>query len=349
MVKSTIRDIAAAANVSRQTVSRVLNDRPDVARETRQRVWQVIEQLGYQPSDIARTLARRRSLTLGVVIAGLEYVGPSRTLRGIAGQAERLGYTILFKDLPGLDTNRVQPLLNSLLAREVDGIVWAVPEVGDNRRWLQNELSRLQVPVIFLTMDARPGLSVVSVDNYAGGCLATTHLLEQGYRCIGHIAGPLDWWEARQRKAGWQHTLVKAEIPVTDLHWCAGDWTSASGSQAIRRLLDRYPDMEAVFVGNDQMALGVLQVACQNGIRVPDDLAVVGFDGIPEAAHYWPPLTTVDQGQEELGSIAVQELVRTIEVRRRQSASRPNAMLLQPKLIIRESSRCDARADGSGG
>jgi len=346
VVKSTIRDIAAAANVSRQTVSRVLNDRPDVARETRQRVWQVIEQAGYQPSDIARRLARRHSLALGVVIAGLEYIGPSRTLRGIASQAESLGYTLLFKDLPGLDSNRVQPLLNSLLARQVDGIVWAVPEVGSNRQWLQGELPRLPVPVIFLTMNAHPSLSVVSVDNYTGGCLATTHLLDQGYRQIGHIAGPLDWWEARQRKAGWQDTLTAAGIPVTDHHWDVGDWTSASGSQAIRCLLDRHPDMEAVFVGNDQMALGVLQVACQNGIRVPHDLAVVGFDGIAEAAHYWPPLTTVDQGQEELGSIAVQELVQAIDALRRGCAARPTVTLLQPKLVIRASSLRDSEADG---
>lgn len=339
MVKSTIRDIAAAAGVSRQTVSRVLNDRPDVARQTRERVWQVIEESGYQPSDIARSLARRHSLALGVVIAGLEYVGPSRTLRGIAGQAESLGYTLLFKDLPGLESNRVQPLLNSLLAWEVDGIVWAVPEVGSNRLWLQGEIPRLPVPVVFLTMEARRNLSVVSVDNYAGGRLATAHLLEQGYRQVGHIAGPLDWWEARRRKAGWQDTLVEAGISVPDCSWAAGDWSAASGSQAFCRLLEQYPAMEAVFVANDQMALGLLQVACQKGIRVPRDLAVVGFDNIPEAAHYWPPLTTVNQRQEELGAIAVQELVRLVEAQRQDGAAQPRAIVLEPRLVIRESSQ----------
>jgi LacI family transcriptional regulator len=303
-------------------VSRVLNDRPDVAGETRQRVWQVIEELRYQPSAIARSLARQHSLALGVVIAGLEYVGPSRTLTGIARQAERMGYTLLFKDLPGFDTNEVQPLLNSLLARQVDGILWAVPEVGQNRQWLQGQLPGL--PVIFLTMEARPGLSVVSVDNYAGGRLATAHLLEQGYRQVGHIAGPLDWWEARQRKAGWQDTLGEAGMSAADHTFC--------------RLLERYPAMEAVFVGNDQMALGVLQVACQKGIQVPRDLAVVGFDGIPEAAHYWPPLTTVDQRQDELGAMAVQELVRIVEAQREDGAAQPRAIVLEPRLVIRESS-----------
>jgi DNA-binding LacI/PurR family transcriptional regulator len=339
VLKCTIRDIAAAAGVSRQTVSRVLNDRPDVARQTRERVWQVIEESGYQPSDIARSLARRHTLTLGVVIAGLEYVGPSRTLIGVARQAERIRYTLLFKDLPGFDTNQVQPLLNSLLTRQVDGILWAVPEVGSNRRWLQDELPRLSVPVVFLTMEARPDLSVVSVDNYAGARLATAHLLEQGYRHIGHIAGPLDWWESRQRKAGWQDTLAAAGISAVDYSWDEGDWSAASGSRAFCRLLERYPAMEAVFVGNDQMALGLLQVACQKGIKVPRDLAVVGFDSIPEAAHYWPPLTTVDQRQEELGEIAVQELVRIIEAHRQNGIVQPRAIVLEPRLVIRGSSR----------
>jgi LacI family transcriptional regulator len=352
VAKTTIRDIAAAAGVSRQTVSRVLNERPDVARQTRERVWKVIEESGYRPSDIARSLARRRSLALGVVIAGLEYVGPSRTLRGIAGQAESLGYTLLFKDLPSLDTNRVQPLLDSLLAWEVDGLVWAVPEVGSNRQWLQGQLPRLPVPVIFLTMEARHDLSVVSVDNYAGGRLATAHLLEQGYRKVGHIAGPLNWWEARQRKAGWQDTLAEAGISVVDGAWDEGDWSAASGSQAFCRLLERYPAMEAVFVANDQMALGLLQVAYQKGIRVPRDLAVVGFDDIPEAAHYWPPLTTVDQRQEALGEMAVQELVRIIEAHRQNDAAKPRAIVLEPRLVIRESSRAlppEACGESSGG
>jgi len=338
MVKSTIRDIAAAAGVSHQTVSRVLNGKPDVAPQTRQRVWQVIEEFGYLPSDIARSLARRHSLTLGLVIAGLQYMGPSRTLSGIARQAEDLGYTLLFKDLPDLDSNSVQPILNSLLARQVDGILWAVPEVGQNRQWLQDQLHVLPVPVLFLTMEARPGLSVIAVDNYAGGRLATTHLLEQGYRRIGHIAGPLDWWEARQRKAGWEETLAAAGISEADRHWDAGDWSSASGSEAIRRLLEQHPDMEAVFAGNDQMALGVLQIACQKGIRVPHDLAVVGFDGLPEAAHYWPPLTTVDQGQEELGSMAVQTLVEIVKAQRQGNPPRPTAIQLQPRLVVRKSS-----------
>jgi LacI family transcriptional regulator len=335
----TIRDVAAAAGVSHQTVSRVLNDRPDVADETRTRVWQIIEELNYQPNAIARSLIHQRSLTLGVVTAGLRYEGPSRTLNGITEQTEELGYTLLLKELPDLRANNVQPVLNSLLERRVDGILWAVPEVGDNRGWLEDQLGGLSAPMIFMQMQTRPGVSIVAIDNYAGGRMATEHLLEQGYRHIGHISGPLDWWEARQRKAGWQDALFAAGVPAADLHAEEGNWSSASGEPAIERLLAGYPEMDAVFVGNDQMSLSVLQMACRRGIQVPRDLAVVGFDGLPESAHYWPPLTTMYQDLRTLGCTAVQELVRAIEAGRdEQLVFEPRSISHRPELIVRESS-----------
>src|SRR5512136_1887595 len=217
--RATIKQVAKVANVSTQTVSRVINDRPDVAPETRARIKQIIDELDYHPSALARSLIQQRSYTLGVVTAGLKYIGPSRTLNGITSKAEELGYALLLEELPRFDTENIKPLLQNLLARHVDGIVWAVPQVGDNRRWVDEILNDVPVPVVFLTMQARAGVSTVSVDNYAGGVLATRHLLEQGYRQIGHIAGPLDWWEARQRKQAWQETLEKAGKKVSENHW----------------------------------------------------------------------------------------------------------------------------------
>jgi LacI family transcriptional regulator len=340
--KVTIRDVAAAAGVSHQTVSRVINDRPDVAEETRHQVRQVIKTLGYQPSAIARSLIQQRSFTLGVVTAGLGFFGPARVLNGITEKAEAMGFTPLLKELPSFDAAEdIEPLLNSLLARQVDGIVWAVPEVGTNRDWLQDRLPELTAPLILITTQARPDLpvSTVSVDNYAGGRLATQHLLEQGYENIGHITGPLDWWEARQRKAGWQDTLLEASVQVAEHHWEEGDWSPTSGEQALCRLLGRYPEMDALFAANDQMALGVLQAMRREGLKVPQDIALVGFDDIPESAHFSPPLTTVYQDLPELGNTAVLELVQTIEASQQgETVGRPVTILLQPKLIVRESS-----------
>jgi LacI family transcriptional regulator len=335
----TIKQVAREAGVSTQTVSRVINDRPDVAAETRLRVVSVIDRLGYHPSALARSLIRRRSHTLGVAIAGLKYIGPSRTLNGITEQAEAMGYSLLLKGLTEFDMGDVEPVLNALLARQVDGIIWAVSEVGSNRDWLQHRLPSLPVPIIFLTMHHQAGLPVVAVDNYLGGRMATEHLLEQGYRRIGHIAGPLAWWEARQRMAGWRDVLLDAGVPVSDQQWAEGNWSPESGEAAIHQLFNQYPEMDAVFVANDQMALSVFQVACRKGLRIPQNLAIVGFDAIPESAYFWPPLTTVRQNLHELGCVAVQEVIRMIEASREpETVYKPETVWLKPQLIVRESS-----------
>jgi LacI family transcriptional regulator len=335
----TIKDVARAAGVSAQTVSRVINDRPDVAEETRQRVQQIIDDLGYQPSALARSLIQQRSFTLGVVTAGLKYIGPSRTLNGITQRAEELGYSLLLKELPSFTAVEYQSLIQSLLSRHVDGIIWATSEVADNQGWVTEGISEIPVPTIFLTTHTRPGVFSVSYDNYLGGRKAVQHLIDQGYRRIGHVTGPLDWWEARERKAGWEDVMKESGFPASAACCSEGNWSSASGEQAFRQLLDAFPEMEAVFVGNDQMALGVLQLASRIGKKIPQELGVVGFDGIPETRHYWPPLTTVFQDQNRLGFTAVEKLVEIIErIREEGEAIEPETIILQPELIIRDSS-----------
>jgi DNA-binding LacI/PurR family transcriptional regulator len=207
IVRATIKEVAAVAGVSTQTVSRVVNDRPDVSPETRKKVQEVIKELSYQPSALARSLISQRSYTLGVATAGLMHIGPSRTLSGITSAAEEAGYSILLKELPSYETEDVQSIFQAFLARHVDGIIWAVSEVGENRKWINNPPADIEVPLVFITMEPQKNITVVSIDNYLGGRLAMAHLLEQGYRRIGHISGPLEWWEARQRKAAWQDAL----------------------------------------------------------------------------------------------------------------------------------------------
>nr|MBP7963741.1 LacI family DNA-binding transcriptional regulator [Caldilineaceae bacterium] len=170
--RPTIKEVAAAAGVSTQTVSRVVNGRPDVADATRQRVQQVINELGYQPSALARSLIQQRSYTLGVVTAGLQFVGPSRTLKGIASAAEDAGYSLLLKGLPHFQTHDISPIIDALKSRHVDGIIWAVPEIGDNRSWVAEWAVDLSIPTIYLTMQPQAGISVVSIDNYAGARMA---------------------------------------------------------------------------------------------------------------------------------------------------------------------------------
>jgi len=335
----TIKQVAQLAGVSTQTISRVLNGRPDVSPETRQRVQQIIDELGYQPSEVARSLIQQRSCTLGVITAGLKYIGPSMILNGITTEAEDKGYAILLKELPKFDTGDVEPIFLSLLARHVDGILWAVPQVGDNQDWLSQQSPRLPVPLVLLTAPPHPDLPYVDYDNYQGGRIATQHLLDQGYRAIGHLSGPLDWLSARQRKEGWQDTLRDAGLNPAPHHRVEGNWSAASGERALQRLMEQYPEMDAVFVANDQMAMGVLQVACKQGLQIPQRLGVVGFDNLAESAYYWPPLTTVAQDLRTQGQTAVNLLIEIIESNRNGAPQRPTSpVVLHPQLIVRESS-----------
>ncbi len=335
--KSTIKDVAQKAGVSTQTVSRVINDRPEVAPETRRRVLDTIAALGYRPSALARSLIRQRSHTLGVITAGLNYIGPSRTLNGITGQAETMGYELLLEELPSFDHEGIQPLLQSLLAHRVDGVIWAVPEIGRNRERIAELEADIPVPVVFLAMRALPGLTVVACDNHQGGMLATQHLMDSGRREIGHVAGPQEWWEAQQRRAAWQDALTRAGRAMRETHWVEGNWSPASGGEAFIRLLDAYPEMDAVFVANDQMALAVLREAHRLGLRVPQDLAVAGFDDIAESAYFIPSLTTVRQDQIELGARAVRELVARVDAAHQGQTIEPQAIMLAPELVRRES------------
>ncbi len=336
---TTIKQVAKEAQVSIQTVSRVINDRPDVSEETRDRVLEVIARLDYRPNAIARGLVSRRSQTLGVVGTAPEFYGPSRTVVGIERQANALGYSVLLSIVHEPSTEEIDPILTNLLSRQVEGIVWAVPEIGNNRSWVQHQVPQIAVPIVFLTMQPRSELSVVALDNRAGGRLATEHLVEQGYRQIGLITGPLDWWEARERKLGWEDALSTAGIQYDDRQIFEGDWGAASGEQAFIKLCERFPEMDALFASNDQMAQGVLHGAWISGLRVPDDLAIVGFDDIPEASYFIPPLTTVRQPSEEIGRSAVRVLNGLVDARHRTGSLTPaEPYSLEPELVIRSSS-----------
>ena len=338
MGKITIRDVAAAAGVSRQTVSRVLNNKPDVAPQTRQRILGIIDQLGYRPSSIARSLTQGRSFTLGVVSYGVQYFGPSHTLVGIEHQANELGYTLLLGLMRQPEMSGVQ-LLHDMLSYHVDGIIWAVSEIGNNRDWMQRELCGLTVPVVFLDTQPCANLSVVNVDNRGGGYLATKHLLDQGYGNIGLITGPSPWWSARQRRLGWQDALEEANLAVEDSLVVEGTWSARSGERGLGQLLEQHPHVDALFACNDQMALGALKAARNLGRRVPQDLAIVGFDDVPEAAFFCPPLSTVRQDLDGLGRCAVRELDRLIQAQQQgDSDVELQTFSLQPELIVRESS-----------
>ena len=335
----TIKDVAQTAGVSTQTVSRVMNKFSYVSDETRCRVEEVVEQLGYRPSTLARSLSQQRSYTLGVVTYGLKYIGPSRTLNGIADKADELGYMLLMKEINNFDTTRKDEIIDSLLARQVDGILWAAPEIGDNHAGIEERLQKIPVPVLFLAMQPRAGVSSMAMDNYQGAVMAVQHLLDCGRRKIGHIAGPQDWWEAQERKRGWYETLKAAGFEASEQHCVEGTWSSSSGERAFIKLLESFPNMDSVFVANDQMALSVLREACRRKIKIPEQLAVIGFDDIPEAAFFYPSLTTISQDLQLLGDQAVQIIVEMIQTRQMNQPVIARSRFIQPTLVVRESSK----------
>ncbi len=335
----TIKDVAQKAGVSTQTVSRVTNNLAYVSRGTRQRVEAVIEQLGYHPSTLARSLSQQRSYTLGIVSFDLKYIGPSRTLSGITNKADELGYMLLIKELNSFTTNSIDDVIDSLLARQVDGILWAVPEIGDNHAWIEERIEGIPVPVLFLAMQPREGIPSIATDNFQGGVLAVLHLLDCKRKKIGHISGPSGWWEADERKRGWRETLSAAGLETSEQHCAQGDWSSASGERALIQLLESFPDMDAVFVANDQMALSVLREVYRRGIRIPEQMAVIGFDNIPESNYFCPSLTTISHDLPLLGKKAVQGIVEMIQARQGNRPVITQPSFITPNLVVRESSK----------
>ena len=336
--KVTIKDVARAAGVSTQTVSRVLNDRSDVSAKTRIHVQQVIAALGYSPNIFARSLSRGRSNTLGVVGHGLVYYGSSSVLTGIENKANELGFSLILSLIDRVEPSRVDNILYDLLSRRVEGIIWAVPADLNTFDWLLEKLSRIQTPIVYINKEQNRTDFITSLDNRLGGRLATEHLVKQGYKRIGIITGPGSWWEAQERLAGWREVITEMGYADIDSLIVDGDWNAPSGDVGLHTLLDRDPEIDAVFVSNDQMAVGALQAARRLELTVPEDLGVVGFDDIPEAAYFYPSLTTVRQDTRKLGAMAVDQISAVIQAQQVGNIIEPSVSRLEPRLIVRKSS-----------
>lgn len=329
----TIREIALMCGVSMQTVSRVINKRPDVSPATREAVEAAIAAVGFQPSAVARSLVQRRSQTIGVIAAGLDLFGVAQTLNGITEESQRSHFALLLIELASEDVAGVVPAIDFLVGHRVEGmIIFAPPEVGSVAP-LGDALPETRPPIVLLKADPSTESSTISIDNRAGARTATEHLLALGRRRIGHISGPPTWREVQARVQGWRDALVDAGVAPGPI--AAGNWSSASGEVAFLELLAQAPDLDAVFAANDQMALGLLHVAVERGIAVPGEIAVVGFDGLVEGAQFSPSLTTIGQPLRELGRLAVRELVAAINDEPGHTQVRN--LTLATELIVRDS------------
>ena len=269
--------------------------------------------MGYAPNYLARGLSSGRTCNLGVVGFGLEYFGPANVLTGIERKAKEFGYSVLLALIDSFDKESVEQVLTQFIAQQVAGIIWAIPGFTDSMELIRKETEDLQVPIVLLNRDLIKSRIVISMDNRAGGRMATRHLFEQGYKKVGIITGPSTWWEACERLTGWREVMNEMGILDLDRLVFEGDWGVDSGDCGFEALYAANPDLDAIFVSNDQMSLGVIQAAHRRGLKIPDNLGIVGFDNIPESKFFFPPLTTIHQPAQELGGLAVMHLDQCIQ------------------------------------
>ena len=320
---ATIFDVARLAGVSHQTVSRVLNDLPNVRPATRVRVEDAIKQLRYRPSPAARALVTRRSRTIGLITTGNPDYGPSSILLGFTEAARHARYLVSISSMLETDVASMRAAVELLLGQNVEAIVLIAAHRGALEAIQGIDLG---VPLLAVESSGRVGFHSVSIDQFRGGYDATCHLIALGHRDIVHVAGPEDSMDATERVRGWraalsEHALVAREPLV-------GDWSPASGFRIGLELADDV-SFTAVFSANDQMALGVMHALGTRGIRVPEDVSVMGFDDIPEAEHFTPPLSTVRQDFGELGRTVMSTLLAVIQDGSLAQAPHPLAQLVE--------------------
>jgi DNA-binding LacI/PurR family transcriptional regulator len=319
-------DVAQLAGVSHQTVSRVLNDHPNVRPQTRALVLAAITELGYRPNAAARTLVTRRTHTLGVISFDTTLHGPASMLYGIERAAQDT-YFVAIASAPILDRRSILDAVDRFAGQGVEGIIVIAPQVS-----AVEALSHCPDDIPLVAMGCQTSLPVhsVAVDNAEGAAIATRHLLSLGHRTVHHLSGPASWLDAQARVAGWRQAL--REAGATEPELLSGDWSAASGYE-LGHQIARDDGVTAVLCANDPMALGLLRALSENGRRVPDDVSVIGFDDVPESGYFQPPLTTVRQDFGELGRRALDTLVGLIY--HRDQARPPD--LVPPQFVVRSS------------
>ena len=291
--------VASRAGVSGQTVSRVVNDSPRVDPATRARVEQAMSELGYRPHRAARALRTGRSQTIGLVVTTLATVGNSRMLQATAEAAAERGYALMVATA----ADGVASAFERLAEQEVDGAI----VLNEASAQVSADERTAGLRLVMVDAQTEAGFTAVHSDHHGGAAAATAHLLELGHGTVHHLAGPADSYAAAERERGWRETLTAAGIDAPEI--VRGDWTADAGFSAGAALAAA----SAVFCANDQMALGLLRALAESGRHVPEDVSVIGFDDVPDAANYRPPLTTIRQDFTALAQRTVGALVAEIE------------------------------------
>jgi DNA-binding LacI/PurR family transcriptional regulator len=326
--RPTMLDVAELAGVSYQTVSRVINNQPYVSEDAYQRVQSAIEALGYRPNKAATKLRSRLSKTIAIILYGSWFHGPVQVALNVEMAARTSGYDVILANVTETEQQVVQALQH-VKDWSVDGIVMIIPAYG-----LSAEETRAiceDIPVVHIESRVTPDVSSVSLDDRYGTQKIVEHLVQLGHTRFCEISGPLNWHSGQLRHEACVETL-KAYGIEPPFH-IEGNWSTPGGYQATRRLLEQGHTFSAVIAANDSMALGAYRALHQAGLSIPDDVSVVGFDDILEAAYFTPPLTTVSHDYIQLGAIGFEYLMQLMD----DPETPIEQKVIRPKLIMRES------------
>ncbi len=328
---ATIKDVALHAGVSVTTVSHVVNATRHVSDAGRERVTQAIRELKYVPSAVARSLKSNTTCTLGMLIPNCSNPYFAEMVRVVEDRCFAAGYTLILCNTDN-EPQRQSVYLKVLSERRIDGLI--VVSTGDDDS-LVTQLHGLKMPTVLVDRSIDdPSCDLVETAHMEGGLVAVRHLLSLGHRRIGCIGGPPGVTPSDQRIEGWRMALLECgNAPQGDALLWHGGFSSQGGYEAMHAILRTDKPPSAVFVCNDLMAIGALRAAHENGVRVPDALSIVGFDGIELSAYTSPPLTTVAQPKARIGALAVDMLLERVSGRRHE----PRRVVLQPELLVRAS------------
>ncbi|CAN7493343.1 LacI family DNA-binding transcriptional regulator [Variovorax paradoxus] len=330
---ATIKDVALRAGVSVTTVSHVVNDTRHVSAKGRERVEEAIRELGYVPNAMARSLKSNTTSTLGMLIPNSSNPYFAEIVRIVEDRCFGAGYTLVLCNTDD-EPRRQSVYLQVLAERRIDGLIVVSTGAGDDDS-LVTQLHGLRIPTVLVDREiADPACDLVETAHMQGGLLAVRHLLSLGHKRIACIGGPVGVMPSEQRIEGWRMALAEAgTAPNADALLWRGGFTSQGGYEAMHAILRTEEAPSAVFVCNDLMAIGALRAAHESGVRVPDELSIVGFDDIELSAYTSPPLTTVAQPKERIGALAVDMLLERVGGKRRDARK----VVLQPELRVRAS------------
>lgn len=328
---ATMKDVAREAGVSTSTVSHVINNNRFVSEAIRDKVNAAIDQLNYAPSALARSLKLNQTRTIGMLLTASSNPFYSEVVLGVERSCYERGYSLILCNTDG-DEERMNRSIETLLQKRVDGLIMMCTE---NHCPSQDALNRYpSLPIVMMDWSPFDGANDIIQDNaLIGGKMATEFLISQGYTRIACITGPLDKTTAQQRLAGFRQAMHEANLEIMPGYEVSGDFEFAGGLSAMQQLLALAVPPHAVFASNDAMAVGVYQAVYQQGLRIPTDVAVMGYDDIQLAQYMTPPLTTIHQPKDELGELAIDTLLHRLQ----EPDTEAQVLSLTPELIIRGS------------